>query len=283
MTLGERLHSLRVQKGLSQEAIAAQLGVSRQSVSKWETDNSVPELDKLLALSELFHLSLDELIRGTPSSAEAPQAAPQPTATSQNAPAASSSGRKLAALILFCFAGVVWLLFAVLGEFFFGIILSLPFLLCGIICLCFSRHTGLWCAWCIYISVKLYLYYATGISWRLTLLTAIFTPSMNYLRLAFAWGLLLISLVMILVTALCCSRTPLSLTRKNLLCTLLGWILVILFCILPLPFPAALTKISHALWMLLLDTLKAAALTLLLTLTFRLLRALRLRRKQATS
>lgn len=48
MTLGEKIYRLRSEKGLSQEAFGDMLGVSRQSVSKWETDQSLPELEKLL-------------------------------------------------------------------------------------------------------------------------------------------------------------------------------------------------------------------------------------------
>ena len=65
MTLGERLARLRNQKGLSQDALAEALGVSRQSVSKWETDASIPELDKLVRLSGLSGVSLDELVSGS--------------------------------------------------------------------------------------------------------------------------------------------------------------------------------------------------------------------------
>ena len=76
MTLGERLVRLRNQRGLSQDALAESLGVSRQSVSKWETDASVPELDKLVKLSDLFEISLDDLVRGRSVSPVPPQAAP---------------------------------------------------------------------------------------------------------------------------------------------------------------------------------------------------------------
>lgn len=48
MSLGQRIYDYRTQKQLSQAALAEQLNVSRQSISKWETDTSVPELDKLL-------------------------------------------------------------------------------------------------------------------------------------------------------------------------------------------------------------------------------------------
>ena len=64
MTLGERITKLRNAKGISQDTLALALGVSRQSVSKWETDASVPELDKLIKISEYFEISLDELVKG---------------------------------------------------------------------------------------------------------------------------------------------------------------------------------------------------------------------------
>lgn len=64
MTLGERIASLRNEKRMSQGELAEKLNVSRQSVSKWETDASIPELDKIIQLCELFHISMDELVRG---------------------------------------------------------------------------------------------------------------------------------------------------------------------------------------------------------------------------
>lgn len=63
-TLGQRVAGLRNQCGLSQDALAEKLGVSRQSVSKWETDASIPDLDKLMKLSQIFDISLDELVKG---------------------------------------------------------------------------------------------------------------------------------------------------------------------------------------------------------------------------
>ena len=64
MTMGQRLLALRTQAGLSQEALAERLGVSRQSISKWETDASIPDLNKLVRLGEVFGVTLDELVKG---------------------------------------------------------------------------------------------------------------------------------------------------------------------------------------------------------------------------
>jgi transcriptional regulator with XRE-family HTH domain len=69
LMLSENIYTLRRKSGLSQEQLAEKLGVSRQAVSKWEGGLSTPELEKLRALSEFFHISIDELTndRGTPS------------------------------------------------------------------------------------------------------------------------------------------------------------------------------------------------------------------------
>ena len=62
MTLGEKIYRLRTEQGMSQENFGDMLGVSRQSVSKWETDQSVPELDKVVAISEMLGVSTDYLL-----------------------------------------------------------------------------------------------------------------------------------------------------------------------------------------------------------------------------
>ena len=65
MTLGERLVKLRKEKGLSQEDVAEKLNVSRQSVSKWELDQSLPDFDKIVPLCELYEIETDELLKGS--------------------------------------------------------------------------------------------------------------------------------------------------------------------------------------------------------------------------
>lgn len=59
--LSEKIYTLRRKNGLSQEQLAEKIGVSRQAISKWEGGLSVPELEKLKALSECFQVTIDEL------------------------------------------------------------------------------------------------------------------------------------------------------------------------------------------------------------------------------
>lgn len=63
MILADKIMNLRKKAGWSQEELAHQLGVSRQAVSKWESGGSIPDLDKILRLSELFEVSTDYLLR----------------------------------------------------------------------------------------------------------------------------------------------------------------------------------------------------------------------------
>lgn len=64
MTLGERLMNLRKEKHLSQEEVADRLNVTRQTVSKWELDQSTPDFDKIVPLCNLYEISSEELITG---------------------------------------------------------------------------------------------------------------------------------------------------------------------------------------------------------------------------
>ncbi len=63
MILADKIIQLRKKSGWSQEELAAQMGVSRQSVSKWESGQSIPDLDKILKLSALFNVSTDFLLK----------------------------------------------------------------------------------------------------------------------------------------------------------------------------------------------------------------------------
>ena len=64
MSLGETIRECRKKASLSQEQLAGKLNVSRQAVTKWETDKGIPDIANLIAISDEFGLSLDELIKG---------------------------------------------------------------------------------------------------------------------------------------------------------------------------------------------------------------------------
>ena len=63
MTIGQKITHLRTNMSISQEKLAEMLGVSRQSVSKWEMDQALPQIDKILQITNIFSVSCDELLK----------------------------------------------------------------------------------------------------------------------------------------------------------------------------------------------------------------------------
>lgn len=64
MTLGERIKEYRTNNGMSQENLAEKMNVSRQAITKWESDKGVPDIDNLIQLSRIMNITIDELILG---------------------------------------------------------------------------------------------------------------------------------------------------------------------------------------------------------------------------
>ena len=64
MKLAERIQYLRKMKGISQEELAEKAGVSRQAVSKWESDQSTPDVEKIIIMSDYFGVTTDYILKG---------------------------------------------------------------------------------------------------------------------------------------------------------------------------------------------------------------------------
>lgn len=64
MNIADRIQCLRKNKGLSQEELADKVGVSRQAVSKWESERSTPDIEKIIIMSELFEVTTDYILKG---------------------------------------------------------------------------------------------------------------------------------------------------------------------------------------------------------------------------
>lgn len=67
MSIADRIQNLRKAKGISQEELADKIGVSRQAVSKWESGQSTPDIEKIILLSDFFETTTDYLLKGTES------------------------------------------------------------------------------------------------------------------------------------------------------------------------------------------------------------------------
>ena len=237
MNLGEKIYELRTAKNLSQGDMADTLEVSRQSVSKWENNSAVPDLDKIIKLAELFGVSLDELVlnKGTEETtkeqkAENTTAQPdsvQPQIIIQKPPA---SGRKIAGTILLCMAFLVILICTILAGaegLPAGILFASPFIICGIICFTITRHTGLWCAWAVYVCVDAYLRVATGIHWKIIRWMLHYSADMNYARLFVGWVEFVLMLVLMGWTIWTFAKEPGEIKKKTILFLMTGTVLVI--------------------------------------------------------
>ncbi len=144
MRIGKKLYELRTAQNLSQEELANKLEVSRQSVSKWETDAAMPDLDKLIKLCDTFHVSLDELTgRISPCeevSTNAVKKAEQP-----------SLHQKVIGYILLAVSLIAAVLIVLLAKEEVALIMTAlitaTVFACSLVCLFFKKQAGYWCAW----------------------------------------------------------------------------------------------------------------------------------------
>lgn len=137
MTIGKRISELRKQNSYSQEYIAERVGVSRQAVSKWEQDQSAPDTYNLIALAELFGVTVEYLATGKEAGYVQPKEEPD---------VRSSSGTQRTVGFILLTTGLLAL---ILGALFSEWVLLLSFflLLIGIICLSVKKNIGLANVW----------------------------------------------------------------------------------------------------------------------------------------
>ncbi|MBQ8767902.1 MAG: helix-turn-helix transcriptional regulator [Clostridia bacterium] len=202
MNLGEKIYELRSENNMSQGDLADKLDVSRQSVSKWENNTAVPDLDKLIKLCDIFEISLDELTGREKIERNIVLTETQkPTITPNKV------------------AGFVFLGITLLGAIILlvtapmALYLCIPLLLCTIICFNVKKYAWYWCSWIIYLLMELYL--GTGFAWEiLHIINAVFLVVMTILNIVYMKNvssltnkkrktLLVLSLVVLLICISC--------------------------------------------------------------------------------
>lgn len=132
MNLGKNIYKYRTQKNMSQGDLAEALDVSRQSVSKWENNNAVQDLDRLVKMASLFEITLDELVTGKK---------PEPEVIPLPAPSAPAQRpmtvRMVLGVLFFVMAGVsiILSLFSSILTLLLNLPMALLFTIAGILCL----------------------------------------------------------------------------------------------------------------------------------------------------
>lgn len=164
MTLGQKIFELRNKQKMSQGDLAEKLNVSRQSISKWETDASVPELDKLIMLSDLFNITMDELVRD-----ELPEKSAYEEKESTEKRSSETvvinkqmSTQKIIGFILLG-AGILSLpLLYLIGP--GALIFSAAFMFFSLICFLIKKHAGLIIAWILTIAALIFFPTCTSVN-----------------------------------------------------------------------------------------------------------------------
>jgi len=148
MSIGTKIFELRTAKNLSQGDLADILDVSRQSVSKWETDASIPDLVKLIRMCDLFDVTLDELACRNTNEKEQ-RSHLENTAERER----TTTQQKIIGYILLTvslLAGIiVWLFAENESDLDVPIPIIAVTLACSLICLFVKQKAGYWCAWAI--------------------------------------------------------------------------------------------------------------------------------------
>lgn len=155
MNLGENIYRFRTERNMSQGDLADTLEVSRQSVSKWENHSAVPELEKLIKMSELFGVTLDQLV-GKEAFNPPPHATAPETVIQDSAPPYRTIG-----VIVLCFGLLVTLLLSILGSFLFGVMVGLPFTIVGSVLISSAEGTVFKSAWALFAIYAPLIYYFT--------------------------------------------------------------------------------------------------------------------------
>ena len=211
MTLGEKIYKLRTERNLSQGDLSEILEVSRQSVSKWENGAATPDLDKIIKLSEIFGITIDELVKN-----EDVSASPSEEPKKDVIVIKKESGfppRKIIGTVLLSLSLIVTVVLLAAGGGISGLVLSSPLILCGIICFIFKKNIGLWCAWAVFFCVDMYMRLATGTTSALVLnfqALLFMIRGGEFLRLLLASAQLAVILSLILATVFRFRKIPLE-------------------------------------------------------------------------
>lgn len=201
MLLGERLFELRTKNNMSQGVLAERLNVSRQTVSKWENNMSVPETEKILQLSEIFSVSTDYILKG-----EEKEEKTEPVYVyiekEKNGDASEGKEkitRKYVGLTIAIISGlltVIFLLLSAAGFWMLAIPTAITTLI-GIFIYKDIKHLWLIASWIAFIASNIFMFFFTAINPLLIFNPIIYTEGYTvHLLFAFVTWAVLIALVL---------------------------------------------------------------------------------------
>lgn len=207
-SIGERIYELRKQNNLSQGDLAEKLDVSRQTVSKWENNSSLPELEKIISLSEIFSVTTDFIIKGTAVTTNQEEIATKEVSvkveeTEKIKSNKKLSGKTLAGLVLIVIGSILFAVFcftaqvlAMLAAWIIGL---------GVLLILCKKRLGLCISWFSFIMGERFCRYFTTVNMNLIFKDYAYNDY-YLLQLIFSFVLWLILCVLVLYTIIVLSK-----------------------------------------------------------------------------
>lgn len=199
-SIGERIYELRKKNNMSQGDLADKLDVSRQTVSKWENNSSIPEVEKISQLSQIFSVTTDYIIKGTAKETEqkSEEIVPFPAPVQKKL-----TGRTVAGIVLIVLGAVVFVAFcfnlkmlSLIGVWLIGI---------GVLLILCKKHTRLLISWLSFILGERFCFYFTSVNMKSVFLDYYYSDQLM-LQLIFAYVLWIIAAVLIVCTLVAISK-----------------------------------------------------------------------------
>ena len=267
MSIGTKIYELRTAMNLSQGNLADMLDVSRQSVSKWETDAAVPDLDKLMRLCDAFSVTLDEITgRAVKEESKTPSIV---TVVEKKQPMKHQKIIGYILLAVSLLAGIIiWLFIEREADLYIPLPTIVSALTCSLICLFVKRNAGYWCAWVIAAPIILLSSHSVGFFIPIPIVT-------NLLLVIFA-------VIMTLVARKLFVEVTIMPNRKKSIYVFLGWVALVSLRILNYVLVMRATIGSASAWLpyISLDAFSYIGASLLLTYTVCYLRSVTQNKKQ---
>ena len=200
MKLGEQIYEFRKERNLSQGDLADKLGVSRQSISKWENNLAMPELDKIVMLSEIFDVSIDRFLKGDAVAVTEEKAETMENDMQESENRVRTKRNNIVGIALLSICGLALLILTVLGGLgglLTGGAIIIPIVIIAIIYLKLRENEGLYSLWTVLMYLDLVTPFFTGISRHLVRYTFSRDVIINPTVLIMSWIYLLFTIFVI--------------------------------------------------------------------------------------
>ena len=228
--LGEQIYKYRTAKGLSQLELAEALDVSRQSISKWETNVAVPELAKLVKMADLFGVTLDELILDKKVEIlTEEEILVRETLAEIKREERKPSVAKTVFGVIFLVVGILFAGYCLLfGAWLTALAFLMPCVLSAVFCLRQFRFAALWCVETWFGYAAMICYNSMGISRTQVWMTSflLLQDGANPMRVALAWVLAITLALLIGITVWIYRRHDFAFSKRKRIVFCIGTIAV---------------------------------------------------------